>query len=109
MHNELHSQTTDEPSTDIALSVLADEYRRLAVEALFEREGPISVADLAAAVADRHPDERSRSSETEIATALHHAHLPKLDDADLVDYDSRSTTVTAVRTEPLRKYSSADN
>lgn len=109
MHNELHSRSTDGPSTDIALSVLADEYRRLAVEALFGRDGPISVADLAAAVAHGHPDEPSGGSETEIETALHHAHLPKLDDADLVDYDPRSTTVMAVRPEPLRKYFPTEN
>ena len=109
MHIELHCRATDEPSTDIALSLLADEYRRLAVEALFGREGPLSLVDLAAAVADRHPDEPAGRSETEIATALHHGHLPKLDDADLVDYDPRSETVTAVRTGPLQKYFSVEN
>ena len=109
MHIELNFQSTDEPSTDIAFSVLADESRRLAVEELFGRAGPISLADLAAAVADRHPDEPAGRSETEIATALHHSHLPKLDDADLVDYDPRSKTVTAVRTGPLRKYFSVEN
>lgn len=109
MTPELHSRPADEPSTDVAFSVLADEHRRLAVEALFGREEPIALSDLAAAVADRDSEESSGRSEREITTALHHVHLPKLDDADLVDYDAAATTVTAARTGPLRKYVSVEN
>ena len=105
----LHSRPADEPSTDVALSVLAAEHRRLAVEALSGREGPIPLSALAAAVADRGTEGPSERSEREIATALHHVHLPKLDDADLVDYDAAATTVTAARTGPLRKYVSVEN
>lgn len=99
----------NDPSTDIVLAVLADEYRRLAVEALFGRDGPIQIADLAAAVAEGIHEGASGDSEREIATALHHVHLPKLADADLLDYDPESTTVTAVRTAPLRKYFDVEN
>ena len=111
MHIEPYSRSTpsDELSTDIALAVLADEYRRLAVEALSGRDGPIQIADLAAVIAERVHGESVARSEREIATALHHAHLPKLADADLLDYDPESTTVTAVRTESLRKYFDIEN
>ena len=111
MHIALQSPSTsaDEPSTDIALAMLADESRRLAVQALFERHGPIQVADLAAAVAEQIPAESSDRSEREIATALHHVHLPKLADANLIDYDPRLTTVTAVRVGSLRTYFDVEN
>ncbi|QLD88824.1 hypothetical protein HWV07_07160 [Natronomonas salina] len=111
MHIQVYprSSAIDEPSTDIALDVLADEYRRLAVEALFGRDGPIQIADLAAAVAEGIHDGTPEDSEREIATALHHVHLPKLADADLLDYDAESTTVTSVRTAPLRKYFDVEN
>lgn len=111
MHIEVHprSAAIDEPSPDIALGVLADEYRRLAAEALFGRDGPIQIADLAAVVAEGIHEESSADSEREIATALHHTHLPKLADADLLDYDPESTTVTSVRTAPLRKYFDVEN
>lgn len=46
-----------------------------------------TVDELAAAVSDRQGESRR-----EIAIRLHHATLPKLAEAGLIDYDARSTT-----------------
>lgn len=43
-------------------------------------------------------EESSSKTTDDIATALHHVDLPKLADAQVIDYDSETNTVTAVRT-----------
>jgi Mn-dependent DtxR family transcriptional regulator len=48
-----------------------------------------TVTDLAAYISAQH---RSDEDETAIAISLHHATLPKLADAGLIEYDPRSNT-----------------
>jgi len=49
-----------------------------------------TVTDLGAYISQQH---RTDEDETDIAISLHHSTLPKLDDAGLIEYDPRSTTV----------------
>lgn len=65
--------------------------RRRVLEILAGREDPIALDALAAAVAERGVD---GSDVDEIATTLHHIHLPKLVDAGIVEYDPSANRIT---------------
>ena len=68
---------------------IADERRRCVVRALAERDAPaVGPADLAA---DLESEWDARNHEV-IVAELHHVHLPKLDDAGVVEYDAAATT-----------------
>lgn len=74
---------------------LADERRATVLTVLEGRSGPTPRWALAREVAEREAtDEPSREDVDEALTALHHVHLPKLDDAGFVEYDRDEETVT---------------
>jgi len=77
------------PSQDTVFELLAKEQRRHLCQYLSGTDERIlSLTEIAEAVAPR-----VESSEERLAVTLHHQHLPKLDGAGMVDYDSRSKTV----------------
>ena len=71
--------------------VLGAERRRLVLDVLSERTGPVDLDELAAAVADREGGEAATARG--VAVDLHHTRLPELDAAGLVDYDPDSRVV----------------
>ena len=77
---------------DVLLEALADPQRRGILAALAEADDNVAAfSDLIDRVVAREGvSERSRDR---VATGLFHRHLPKLADADLVEYDARSETV----------------
>jgi DNA-binding transcriptional ArsR family regulator len=79
-----HSSEDDVP-LDATFDVLANRRCRIALRHLAECDDALVVDDLAARLADELDGE---ASETHLSTSLHHTHLPKLDDAGLVEYDS---------------------
>lgn len=90
---------------DRVFSTLGDAQRRLVCRYLARADDPVvSVADLNAFVADartdRPPaagdDSRSRS-----ATRLYHVHLPALDDAEIIEYDATTGSVTSDSAFPI--------
>ena len=84
-------------SIDEALRLLADRRRRqILIHLQASGDEAVSVDELAAAIADRasasgdgHEDAVHRT-----AIELHHRHLPRLADADLVDFDATDATVS---------------
>ncbi len=74
---------TDVDGWDDIVEGLADQRRRDALVVL-ESEGELSRDRLAEVLAARDADE--------LALQLHHVHLPKLDDAGLIDYDPDAGT-----------------
>lgn len=58
--------------------------RRTILEVLEADEVPVALEDLAAAVREREPDD---ATERTVRIALHHVHLPVLDDAGFLEYD----------------------
>lgn len=72
----------------------ADERRRLTLEVLANRVGPIGLEELAAAVADRAGFDGSAAVER-VALELHHDHLPRLADRGVLDYDPDRRRVEA--------------
>jgi hypothetical protein len=82
---------------DGVLESLADERRRIALSVLSAADGTVDRERLAASVAAR----AECVSETEVPPrdakdvllSLHHVHLPKLDEAGLVEYDHKAEEV----------------
>jgi len=82
-------------SRDERFELLAAERRRLALAVLSERDAPLGLDDLATAVATRQSDDGAPENEVidRTAVSLHHVHLPRLGDADVVDYDAGARRV----------------
>lgn len=81
---------------DDADALSRNERRRTALALLRDAEGAVSVSDLAAEVAAHETDDEvapAASDVDELGVALHHRHLPKLEDASLVEYDQAAGTV----------------
>ena len=93
--------TADGTTIDRLHLALAHEYRRL-VLAHFETSPTrtASLTDLTAYVAARRSPSDPRPAE-QIRTRLHHADLPKLEGAGLVEYDARTATVRYREQAPI--------
>lgn len=78
---------------DCLHAVLDNPRRRLVVDVVTE-VGAVTMRDLATQVVARErdvpPHAVTDDQRREVTIALHHVHVPKLADADLVEYDSRS-------------------
>lgn len=91
----------DPYATPVGLTVaercelLAAERRRLALDVIADRTGPLELADLAAAVARREDglDAADADDRRRVRTSLHHRHLPMMDDLGLVEYDPDANLV----------------
>ncbi|MFC7141450.1 hypothetical protein ACFQMA_16625 [Halosimplex aquaticum] len=91
-----------ELTDDECYDLLADERRRLALAELAERSAPIALDDLAAAVAAREVDGATPSAtDTQrAAVSLHHAHLPRMADLGVIDYDAQTNRIERVGDVP---------
>ena len=82
------------------LTLLSDRYRRHALACLDGLPAPVSIEGLTDQVAGREfqqpPDNVSMIKRTQIATALHHTHLPKLEEAGIIEYDTNEGEVTEI-------------
>lgn len=85
-------QMSARPGLDELFQVLADEKRRRVLGYLADTDdGVAAFSELLEHVAD---DSAGESSDNErVAVSLHHNHLPKLADANVVEYDPRSEVV----------------
>lgn len=82
---------TKRKDLDSILEVFADRRRRLIIECLRQSaDGVASYDDLVDFVL-RHGDGQQESEH--IRSQLHHVTLPKLEEADIIEYDRRSATV----------------
>lgn len=94
---------TGEEKASRLFDALADERRRVVLDCLAGADAPMAVEDLARQVAARRrwgeePAGRSdppADAVHRVHVSLHHAHLPKLDDAGLVEYDPDEQVVRA--------------
>ena len=87
-------------------TVLADRACRYVLYFFEEYDGDsASVAELARYVRARDGDSHSRSNESDrLELLLYHAKLPKLADADVVEFDARSRTVRYRGTPALEEW-----
>ena len=75
--------------------ILAAERRRLALDYLADRTGPVDLDELSAAIAAREGDEDSADDDTveHVAVSLHHVHLLKMAAIGVIDYEPASSVV----------------
>lgn len=82
---------------DAVLDVCEHEHRRIVLAALADQQQSVSINDLANAILKHNHHmpltEVDGETVTEIQTALHHVHLPKLEAVELVEYDSERQLV----------------
>lgn len=83
---------------DTTLSLLSDSVRRTTLEALDDEGTPVGVAELATVIAAQQGDANPVDA---VRTQLHHSHLPKLDDAGVIDYNPSTNTVDSCFFERL--------
>lgn len=84
-----------ELSADERHRLLAADGRRVALRVLADLPTPASLEEIAASVAERvREDETALSRDaSDVAVALHHRHLPMLDAAGVVEYETASNRV----------------
>jgi hypothetical protein len=68
---------------DTVFELLAPERRRNALYVLYRHSGPMTLADLAEEVAALEDAPTAR-----VAAGLHHVHVPRLAEEDVVEYDA---------------------
>lgn len=92
--------TEMDPATRTAVfDVLTDQERRAAVEYLAMATGAVPVDELVGFVEATSTAGRARlDSRQRTEIRFHHVHLPKLDDAGLLDYDPGEQVVTPTET-----------
>ena len=109
MTTKTPTRTTYNPSTvDLTAGdifpLLADDRRRNMLQYLAQRTGSVSLGELAEQVAIWEDDPTYDQYER-ILTSFHHRHLPKLTEAEVVEYDVERETVTVQPTiDAIRPY-----
>lgn len=89
----------DERTLDRTFELFSDRHQRNALEKLRAADdGVASVDDLADHLVAHAPEATDRKR---VEVDLHHRILPKFDDTDIVDFDSRTGTVRYHGTEPV--------
>lgn len=84
---------------DVLFDAMAHPHRRFLLSRLHAGEGPLSVREVAAEIAaweGGEPERRPADVEA-IAANFHHVHVPKLTDADVVEYDAEAETIARGR------------
>lgn len=87
-------------SADLLFELLADENRRTILRTLLHHEGPMEIEELV--TESMAPVERNSfdpdAARSRLMKRFHHVHLPKLSDAEVIEYrDQRGL----VRPEPV--------
>ncbi|MFD1562576.1 hypothetical protein ACFR99_03250 [Haloarchaeobius amylolyticus] len=96
-------------AADTALEILSNRRRRCVLQCLLPYDNPLALADLADEVAALEngtgTTDVSKADAKDIYVSLYHVDIPKLADADIVEYDQGQNTVTltqnAVELRPL--------
>ena len=88
----------DQPPLDTLFEALASHRRRIVLDALGHRIGSMQAETLAREVCAAEHGVSASSVPAEavqaVLVSLHHRHLPRLSDAELLEYDSTARTVT---------------
>lgn len=103
------SDSDDELSQTEAFDILSNDRRRHTLHYLLSREDGTDIGELAEQVAAWENSEEleqvTSDERRRVYVSLHQTHLPRMDDADLLDYEnSRDTIELTERGESLRVY-----
>lgn len=96
-------------STDDAFDLLSNRRRRYLVHCLRKHDTPMSLADAADEIAIRENDTRLAEIPAEevkrVYTSLYHSHVPRLVDANVVEYSQeRDAVALSENAERLERY-----
>lgn len=76
----------EEPPEPDIFVLLANRRRRLLLRVLREASTPLSTAEVAERIVERECENPSTGDRRAVYLALHHDHLPRLDDAGVITY-----------------------
>ncbi len=103
------SHLTNAQHRETAFELLSSALRRDVLAVLRDRRSPIGLDEIAEAVREEAASASETPSDPEkTRVALHHVHLPKLDDAGVVSYDPGTKTVTPERLDAIAPYVTGD-
>lgn len=105
-----HDRTREQIPVDEVHRLLASERRRHVLTYLVSRSADVvPVEEIVDFVADREePKPGPGTARQRIATGIHHVHVPKLADADVVRFDPVAGTVQYVASERVERFLSID-
>ncbi|MDG5776830.1 hypothetical protein VB773_21975 [Haloarculaceae archaeon H-GB2-1] len=86
--------TDQPPDTSAVFELLTDARRRYVLHHLRQSREPVDVDDLAEAIVEWEADSEPQVELDDVRAALYHVHLPKLDDASIVDFERGPGTVS---------------
>jgi len=93
----MSTKESNELTQDTVYDLLSNKRRRFVISKLRRAEGPVSVNDLSESVAawenGIEVDELTDKQIKRVYVSLYQIHIPKLDEAGLVDYDKDSGQV----------------
>lgn len=106
--DSVQAQRDDLP-LDVIFELLKNQRRRRVLQYLEEESGTVDLGTLAEALAAEENDTTPRgltsSERKRVYIGLYQCHLPKLDDADAIEFDSDRGTITGTaRTSDLQAY-----
>lgn len=99
------TQETYPISTETALRVVADPCRRSILSELIDsRTGVVTMETLVDRIAPENPPPKTTATHADpLLIDLHHTHLPKLSDANLIEYDPRTKTIRYTSNERVER------
>lgn len=96
------TSSTDTVSRDTAYEILANRRRRYVIHLLQYHDEPMELGPLAEQVAaweyETDPERVTSQQRKTVYTALQQRHLPRMDEAGLLTFDSRAGTVAPANT-----------
>jgi DNA-binding transcriptional ArsR family regulator len=97
------------PSLDLVFGILKNGRRRRVLKYLRETEGEVTLSDLAEHIAaienDTTPKQLTSSERKRVYVGLYQCHLPKMDDAGVIDYNqARGLIRPTAQAEHFERY-----
>ena len=90
----MRTVNADSESIDALFDLFSDERRRdLCLHVVRSEKTTFSLEELVDRMSERDSKAGSEAGRTRVAAELHHVHLPRLDDAGLVEYDTETGTI----------------
>lgn len=80
-------------STNTAFQLLSDSKRRTVLRHMAENDETTTIDQLVDVLSGKAASVDRETTRDQLAIALHHVHLPMLDEADVVEYDPAEKTV----------------
>ncbi len=102
------SSSSSNLSLNTFFGILSHSYRRLILLSLSQSENDLATIDdlVTVILAQKSETETSmqRTQDDAVRVTLQHNHLPKLDDAGMIDFDARSETIRYRSHPEVEKY-----